>query len=110
MLYCRRRCVYMNVGLRIKALREQKGITVNKLANLAGISQSYLRDVELGNKNPTVETLSYFCDALGVTLRDFFDTDNAAGDKLNVFLKAEIEKLNDTQQFHLADFLKSLKL
>ena len=100
----------MNVGLRIKALREQKGITVNKLANLAGISQSYLRDVELGNKNPTVETLSYFCDALGVTLRDFFDTDNTAGDKLNVFLKAEIEKLNDTQQFHLADFLKSLKL
>ena len=100
----------MDVGLRIKALREQRGITVNKLANLAGISQSYLRDVELGNKNPTVETLSYFCDALGVTLRDFFDTDNTAGDKLNVFLKAEIEKLNDTQQFHLADFLKSLKL
>ena len=99
----------MNVGLRIKTLREKKGITVNKLANLAGISQSYLRDVELGNKNPTVETLSYFCDALGVTLRDFFDTD-ATGDKVNVFLKAELEKLNDTQQLHLADFLKSLKL
>ena len=50
----------MNVGERIKELREKRGLTVNKLANLAGISQSYLRDVELGNKNPTVETLSYF--------------------------------------------------
>ena len=100
----------MNVGLRIKALREKKGITVNKLANLAGISQSYLRDVELGNKNPTVETLAYFCDALGVTLRDFFDTGETAGNKPNIFLKAEIEKLNETQQLQLADFLKSLKL
>ena len=100
----------MNVGLRIKTLREQRGITVNKLANLAGISQSYLRDVELGNKNPTVETLSYFCDALGVTLRDFFDTEETANNKPNIFLKAEIEKLNETQQLQLADFLKSLKL
>lgn len=62
----------MNVGLRIKELREKKGLTVNRLANMAGISQSYLRDVELGNKNPTVETLSYFCDALSVSLKDFF--------------------------------------
>ena len=52
--------LFMNVGERIKELREKRGLTVNKLANLAGISQSYLRDVELGNKNPTVETLSYF--------------------------------------------------
>ena len=58
--------LFMNVGERIKELREKRGLTVNKLANLAGISQSYLRDVELGNKNPTVETLSYFCDALGM--------------------------------------------
>ena len=46
--------LFMNVGERIKELREKRGLTVNKLANLAGISQSYLRDVELGNKNPTV--------------------------------------------------------
>ncbi len=100
----------MNVGLRIKALREQKGITVNKLANLAGISQSYLRDVELENKNPTVETLSYFCDALGVTLRDFFDTEDFAESKISIFLKPEIEKLSIEQQMRLADFLKTLKL
>lgn len=41
-----------NFGARIKELREKAGYTVNKLANLAGISQSYLRDIELGNKNP----------------------------------------------------------
>ena len=97
----------MNVGERIKELREMKGFTVNKLANLAGISQSYLRDVELGNKNPTVETLSYFCDALGVSLKDFFDdTDN----EISAFLKSELVKLSDEQQLRLAEFLRILKL
>ena len=40
----------MDIAARIKFFREQKGYTVNKLANLAGISQSYLRSVELGQK------------------------------------------------------------
>ena len=49
----------MDVGKHIKHYRTLKGYSVNKLANLSGISQSYLRDIELGNKNPTVEILSY---------------------------------------------------
>lgn len=95
----------MNVGLRIKELREQKGITVNKLANLAGISQSYLRDVELGKKNPTVETLSYFCDALGVSMKYFFD-DNTDD---NIFLLSAISRLSNEQQIKLAEFIQTLK-
>ena len=63
----------MDVSERIRFFREQKKMTVNKLANQAGISQSFLREVELGRKKPTVETLSLLCDALGITLRDFFD-------------------------------------
>ena len=51
----------MEVGKRIVELRERKNISTNKLANLAGISQSYLRDIEMGKKNPTVEMLSYIC-------------------------------------------------
>ena len=50
----------MDVGNRIRQLREAKHYTVNGLANRAGVSQSYLRDLELNNKNPTVETLSFF--------------------------------------------------
>ena len=52
----------MNVGERINFFRTQKNITVNKLALQAGISQSFLRDIELGNKKPSVETLSYICE------------------------------------------------
>lgn len=42
----------MDIGARISFLRTQKNYTVNKLANMSGISQSYLRDVELGKKIP----------------------------------------------------------
>ena len=63
----------MDIGTRISFFRNKKQYSVNRLATLAGISQSYLRDVELGKKNPTVEVLSYICDALDLSLRDFFD-------------------------------------
>ena len=63
----------MDITKRISFLRTTKGYTVNKLANLSGISQSYLRDIELGKKNPTIEVLSLLCDALEISLLDFFD-------------------------------------
>lgn len=65
------------IGERIKFFRSQKGISTNKLANLSGISQSYLRDIELGTKNPTVEVIYLLCLALGISLKDFFDEEGA---------------------------------
>ena len=60
-----------DVSERIKYFRTKKGLTVNALANRAGISQSYLRDIELGNKKPTVEYLEYICEALNISLVTF---------------------------------------
>ena len=95
----------MNTGERIKSLREMKGLTVNKLANMAGLSQSFLRDIELGNKKPTVETLSLFCDALGISLSEFFNDEKS---EINPCLRSSIMKLNDKQQMKLAEFLNSV--
>lgn len=94
----------MNVGERITQLRKEKGLTVNKLANLAGVSQSYLRDIELGNKQPTVEYLSYICDALGTTLEAFF-ADTQARDELSALISA----LSTAQRTHLIEFIKSMQ-
>lgn len=96
----------MDVGKRIVELRKQRNLTTNKLANLSGISQSYLRDVELGNKNPTIEFLSYICHGLCISLSDFF-----AGDQPNIdpFLLAALKKLTPLEQHKLAEFLEALK-
>ncbi len=95
----------MEIGERIKELRQKKGITVNKLANLSGVSQSYLRDIELGNKQPTVEYLSYICDALGISLSRFF-SDEKEINELDILL----DNLTEKQKSLLAEFLKSITL
>ena len=61
-----------DVGKRIKELRKTKGLSTNKLSNDAGLSQSYVRNLEEGKyDNPTVESLQLICDALGITFEDF---------------------------------------
>ncbi|MCD7870194.1 MAG: helix-turn-helix domain-containing protein [Enterocloster clostridioformis] len=97
----------MDVGKRIAYFRTAKHYTVNKLATLAGISQSYLRDIELGRKNPTVEVLSYICDALNISLCDFFD-DEGMGRMFNDPLLSELYKLNEEQKNTLIAFIKTL--
>ena len=92
-----------DVGARIKELRLQRGLTVNGLANLAGISQSYLREIELGNKKPTVEYLEYICDALKISLVAFFEVRNE-----NDELAETIALLNKKQKERLASFIKSI--
>lgn len=92
----------MEVGKRIAFLREKKGITVNKLATLSGVSQSFLRDIELGNKQPTVEYLEYICYGLGISLREFFS--DGEDDPLSCALL----KLSVVQREKLAAFLATL--
>lgn len=62
----------MNIAERITKLREAKGLSVNKLANIAGLSQSFVRQIELGEKNPTIDSLNLICEALDITLSNFF--------------------------------------
>lgn len=97
----------METGKRIKYFRTQKNYSVNKLANLAGISQSYLRDVELGNKNPTIEILSYICEALNISLKDFFDDGLPAQFKSDPLI-GKIYKLTPGQKKALEQFLDTI--
>lgn len=98
----------MDIGKRIAHFRTAKGLTVNKLANLAGVSQSYLRDIELGNNNnPTIEILDCICTALDITLRDFFNADSTHS-FVNDPLILEIYQLSPQQREQLRSFLHSM--
>lgn len=63
--------VSINIAERIRRLREEKGLSTNKLSTDAGLSQSYVRKLENGECNPTVESLSLICDALGTNIVDY---------------------------------------
>ena len=98
----------MNLPNRIKYLRKEKGYSVTKLAYIAGVSQSYLRDVELGKKNPTVNTLTLICDALGITLKDFFDDSITDSIEQNPLIR-RIFQLTKEQQNALLNFLNTIE-
>ncbi len=93
----------MNVGKRIKGLREKAGLTQNGLALKAGMSQTHLRRVELGQAGITVDHLEIICDALGITLKEFFDVENS-----NDEFADSVSKLSPKQKQLLLEFLRSL--
>ncbi len=93
----------MDIGKRIKELREKCGYTQNKLAEWAGVSQTHLRRVELGQTGVTVGHLELICDALGVTLSEFFAPSEQKDE-----LSSAIAALSPKQKQLLLAFLKSL--
>lgn len=97
----------MDVGNRIKQLREAKGWTTNRLANRCGISQSFLRAVERNEKGISVENLSIVCDELGLSLKAFFDVPGEAGASGDDLLR-QIEQLTPAQRKALSAFLDAM--
>jgi len=93
----------MNVSERLVELRHKCWLTQNGLAEKAGVSQTHLRRVELGQADITVGHLQLLCDAMGITLQDFF----TAGDS-DDRLYTSISKLTPKQKKLLMDFIDSL--
>ncbi len=61
---------------RILELCREYDITLNKLANNSGITQSTLNNITSGrNNSTTVSTVKKICDGLNITMEDFFDSD-----------------------------------
>lgn len=56
---------YEPVGPRIRRLREDKGWSLTDLAERAGISRSYLSQIERGESEPTQGKIIQLADALG---------------------------------------------
>lgn len=58
-------------GSIIKHFRKEKGISQKGLAKLAGISNSYLSDIEVGRTNPSLKTLLKIAKVLEVDINTF---------------------------------------
>ncbi len=66
---------------RIYALCDERKITPNKLANMAGMPAGSLKSIFYGkSKNPGTRTILDICQALEISLFDFFN-DNLFKDK-----------------------------
>ena len=52
------------LGLAVRSLRETKGMSRRELARAAGISESYLKKIENGHRNPGLETYQKITEVL----------------------------------------------
>ena len=56
-----------HIGENIRTVRKRKGLTLEVLSGLSGVSESFLGMVERGASSLSIETLIALCDALDVT-------------------------------------------
>jgi transcriptional regulator with XRE-family HTH domain len=56
------------VGGRVRALREERGISLSELARRASVGKATLSGLETGSRNPTLETLQSVAAALDLPL------------------------------------------
>ena len=61
---------------RIRGLCAERGITINRLSTLSGITQSTLNNIVGGrNNSATVATVQKICNGLNLSIIEFFDHD-----------------------------------
>jgi len=69
----------MTVGIAVKErilqLCKERGLSINKLATISGVTQSTVNNIiSERNNSTTVSTVKKLCDGLGITLGEFFST------------------------------------
>jgi transcriptional regulator with XRE-family HTH domain len=64
--------VSVNIGDRLRELREARNISMRALATRSGLSANALSMIERGRASPSVSTLYKLADALGVSITSFF--------------------------------------
>jgi transcriptional regulator with XRE-family HTH domain len=69
----------LELGSRIRSLREDKGLSLRVVAESAGVSESFLSQVERGVANPSVASLRRIAEALGGSVASFFEGPSVAG-------------------------------
>lgn len=82
----------MNIGEAVKEriieLCRERDISINKLCNMSGVTQSTVNNIVSGrNNSATISTIKKLCDGLGITIQKFL---------LQIFFLIWSRRLNKT--------------
>lgn len=59
----------------LNKLRNERGITLIRLAELSGVSKSTLNNIENGKTSPTIDQMEKIANALGVKIEELYDSE-----------------------------------
>ncbi|MBR1571967.1 MAG: helix-turn-helix transcriptional regulator [Lachnospiraceae bacterium] len=64
------------VVTRFSQICNERGITINELANLSGVTPSTAYSMfDKSRRDVSIVTIKKFCDGIDISLKDFFDDD-----------------------------------
>lgn len=67
---------YTTVKNRLLMLCEEKGMSIHRLAMESAVPPSTVKNILYGkSQNPGIVTIKMLCDGLGISLTEFFDTE-----------------------------------
>lgn len=62
----------VQIGQLLKDLRDERGWSLREFGLIVGMNKTYLGDIELGKRNPTISSLEKIVAGYGLTVREFF--------------------------------------
>lgn len=65
--------IQKNIGLRIRELRNQTGLSQEKFALKIEMDRTYLASVEFGRRNISIVNLEKIINGLNITFAEFFE-------------------------------------
>lgn len=60
------------IGQLLKDLRDERGWSLREFGLIVGMNKTYLGDIELGKRNPTMNSLEKIVAGYGLTVKEFF--------------------------------------
>jgi transcriptional regulator with XRE-family HTH domain len=85
----RKNAVSIDVGMRLRQLREERGHSIRELARQSGLSANALSLIERGKTSPSVSTLYKISEALGEPITAFFEI---PGEKERIVFRKSTER------------------
>ena len=89
----------MELGSRIRELRQLKDVTLKDVSDVTKLSVSYLSDVERGRTLPSIETLQKLAVYFEISLTDILEGVDLAGQKTDRSLPSGLADLIKDKQW-----------
>lgn len=99
------------IGLRIRDFRNERKISQEQLALLAGIYPAYLGRLERGERCPTVETIYKICCGLKVSMAELLDFDvdiKPTTSEAKHRIEKAMSNLSDEEAIRLAEIIENI--
>lgn len=93
---------------RLINLRMEKDVSARDMSLSIGQNPAYINNIENGKNYPSMAVFFYICEYLGVTPKEFFDTDISSPTKARELLEA-VKGLSSEQLDTLITIAKDLR-